>query len=346
MGCQPDLLTGYGDPNEPAVRTRFEQLWGRALPSRAGRTLPKMYEAIRRGEIGAMFILGEDVVQTDPDSNRVRKDLAALEFLVVQELFLTETTQLAHVVLPGASYLEKDGTFTNGERRIQRVRKALSPPGLARPDWEILCELMAATGYPQSFARPADIMAEIARAAPQFAGVSYERLQGDGLQWPVPAPDHPGTALLHRETFPNGRAPLARIEYVPSPSLADATGSFLLVTGRALQHYNNGSMTRRSRNIELLADDRVSINPHDASRLSLESGDPVTLESSFGEAHGTADVTGDVAPGTLFMTFHFPQSATNALTTNVVDRIADCPEYKLTPVRIRAASRAAAPEPP
>jgi formate dehydrogenase major subunit len=334
MGCQPDLLTGYADPGDPSVRARFASSWGRPIPTAAGRTLPRMYEAMRTREIAGMYILGEDVVQTDPDSNQVVADLQALEFLVVQELFLTSTGRLAHVVLPGASFLEKDGTFTNGERRVQRVRRALAPPGQARPDWEILCQLMSATGYAQVYAGPAAIMAEIAQVAPPFAGVSYERLEGDGLQWPVPDAAHPGTSLLHAQHFPTGRASLTRVEYVPSPALLDVQGGLLLVTGRALEHYNNGSMTRRSANLELMPADLVSINPSDARQLDIRSGDILTLRSAFGEARGTADVTGEVAPGTLFMTFHFPESGTNRLTSNVRDRIADCPEYKLTPVKI------------
>jgi formate dehydrogenase major subunit len=335
MGCQPDLLTGYADPQNPAARERFERVWGRPLPVVRGRTLPKMYEAMRAGQIAGMFILGEDVVQTDPDSNQVIADLRRLELLVVQELFLTPTAELAHVVLPGASFLEKDGTFTNGERRIQRVRQALAPLGQVRPDWQTLCDLMAATGYPQSYAHPAEIMAEIAQVAPPFAGVSYERLEGDGLQWPVPDAAHPGTPLLHRDQFPLGKAPLLRIGYEPSPSLASTDAPLLLVTGRALEHYNNGSMTRRTNNRVLLPEDRLDIHPDDARRLDIASGDRVRVTSKFGEARASARLTPDVAPGTLFLTFHFPETGTNCVTSNVVDRIADTPEYKLTAVQVQ-----------
>lgn len=337
MGCQPDLLTGYSDPNDPSVVERFTRVWGRPLPERPGRTLPKIYQGIRDGSVAGLFILGEDVVQTDPDANRVRADLASLELLVVQEIFLSETAKLAHVVLPGASFLEKDGTFTNGERRVQRVRKALEPPGQARADWQILCELMAATGYPQSFRHPSQIMDEIATLAPQFAGVSYTRLDGEGLQWPVPSLDHPGTAILHRETFPQGRAKLMRVQYVPSPSLAASASKLLLVTGRALEHYNSGSMTRRTKNRELLPEDRLQLHAEDAARYGISDGDRVLIESAFGQAVGIAAFSDEVAPGTLFMTFHFPESGANNVTSDVVDRLADCPEYKLTPVEIRRA---------
>jgi predicted molibdopterin-dependent oxidoreductase YjgC len=334
MGCQPDLLTGYADPTDSNVAARFARVWGRPLPRRAGRTLPKIYQSIRDGDVRGLFILGEDVVQTDPDANRVRADLGKLELLVVQEIFMSETAKLAHVVLPGASFLEKDGTFTNGERRIQRVRKALEPPGAARADWEILCQLMAATGYPQPYQHPSQIMDEIAELAPQFRGVSYARLETDGLQWPVPSADHPGTPLLHRESFPQGRAKLMRVEFVPSPSLAAAGNKLLLVTGRALEHYNSGTMTRRSANRSLLPDDRLQIHPEDAQRYGISDGDRVIVQSAFGEAVGIADVSDEVAPRTLFMTFHFPESGANNVTSDVTDRLADCPEYKLTPVEI------------
>jgi formate dehydrogenase major subunit len=339
MGCQPDLLTGYADPRDPEVRARFEAVWGRSLPLAPGRTLPRMYQAMRSGQIAGMFILGEDVVQTDPDSNQVVADLSKLEFLVVQELFLTPTAELAHVVLPGASFLEKDGTFTNGERRIQRVRQALPPLAGLRADWQVLRDLMAATGYAQSYSHPGQIMDEIAQVAPAFGGVSYARLEGDGLQWPVPDASHPGTPLLHRERFPTGKAALMRVDYEPSPSLAHADSALLLVTGRALEHYNNGSMTRRTPNRELRPRDWLDLHPEDAQRHQIEAGDRVLITSRFGEAEATARLTKDVAPGTLFMTFHFPETGTNRVTSNVVDRIADTPEYKLTPVQIRRLAR-------
>jgi predicted molibdopterin-dependent oxidoreductase YjgC len=240
-------------------------------------------------------------------------------------------------VLPGASFLEKDGTVTSGERRIQRVRRAIAPPGEARADWEILCQLMAATGWPQAYAGPSSIMDEVAAVAPLFAGVSYQRLEGDGLQWPVPSPGHPGTPILHTESFPGGPAHLARVEYLPSPSLTVTAGELLLITGRALEHYNSGSMTRRSATLALRPAEELQIHPDDARARGISPGDQVVVTSRWGEARGVAHLTDDVAPGTLFLTFHFPESGANRLTSDVVDRLADCPEYKLTPVEIRRA---------
>ena len=334
MGCQPDLLTGYGSPTDPVVRARFERIWGRPLPDDRGLTIPRMYDAARAGQVKAMYILGEDVVQTDP---AVHTDtaLAALEFLVVQELFLSETAKRAHVVLPGASFLEKDGTFTNGERRIQRVRKAIEPPGQARADWRVLCDLMTAMGVPQPFQHPAEIMAEIAKVAPAFAGVSYARLEPHGLQWPVPNAEHPGSSILHTDSFPVGRARFARVAYTPSPVLAHGDGFPLrLTTGRVLEHYNCGTMTRRSDNLVLCPADELELHPDDARAAGLSDGDPVRVISPFGEAHAIARLSDRMTSGQAFLSFHFPETGTNNLTSGVLDRLADCPEYKMTPVRI------------
>jgi predicted molibdopterin-dependent oxidoreductase YjgC len=299
-----------------------------------------MYDAARKGELQAMFIFGEDVVQTDPDAASVIAALTSLKFLAVQEIFPSRTSALAHVVLPGASFLEKDGTFTNGERRIQRVRQVLEPVGDARPDWRILCDLMAASGFPQPFTRPSEIMDEIARVHPGFAGVSYPRLARTGLQWPVPAADHPGTPILHRESFPlpGGKARLVCVDYVRSPAFGSRRAEdLMLITGRVLAHYNSGSMTRRTPNAALEPDDRLQVHPLDAEKRGLRTGDVVRLSNRFGEATGRVEVTDAVAPGTVFLTFHHPESNTNRVTSDVEDRIAGCPEYKLVPVAIARA---------
>ncbi len=346
MGCQPDLLTGYGALDDPAVRARFERTWRRELPRAAGRTLPRIYEAIDRGEIRALFVFGEDVAQTDPDAARVRERLASLEFLVVQELFLSETAKLAHLVLPGASVLEKDGTFTNGERRIQRVRRVLDPPGEARADWRILQDLMTATGLPQAFDGPRAIWDEVRAVAPPFAAASWDRLEtndGAGLQWPVTDAATDGTAILHRERFAcdeSGRARFARVDFHATPNAADPAHPLLLITGRVLEHYNSGSMTRRGAHASLVDRDRLTIHPSDAAARGIEDGASVVIESRFGRARATARHDDAVAPGTLFLSFHFPETRANDVTSDVTDRISDCPEYKVTAVEVaRAASR-------
>ena len=334
MGCQPHLMTGYGDPGEDAARRRFERVCGRPIPAQAGLTIPRMYTAALAGELKAMFILGEDVLQSDP-ANEAGPALEALEFLVVQEIFLSRTAARADVVLPGASFLEKDGTFTNSERRIQRVRMAIDPAGQARPDWRILCDLMAATGLPQPFQHPGEILEEIGRVAPSFAGVTYERLEPHGLQWPVPDAGHPGTAILHDTSFPVGRAAFARVDYEPSPVLEhEGTYPLRLITGRVLEHYNCGSMTRRSPNVLLRPADELEIHPSDAAAAGLEDGGPVRIRSPFGTAAAVARLSDRVPPGEAFLSFHFPETGTNRLTSPVLDRLSDCPEYKVTPVRV------------
>jgi formate dehydrogenase major subunit len=332
MGCQPDALTGYAPIVDAAARERFEAVWRRDVPPGAGRVLPEMYDAARRHELRGLFILGEDVLQSDPDLHRTREALEALDFLVVQELFLSETAKLAHVVLPGASFLEKDGTFTNGERRIQRVRKVIDPPGDAHADWEILCVLMAATGYPQQFRGPSEIMDEIATVNPAFGGVSYERLDAGGLQWPVPK-GSAGTPVLHASGFPRpgNRAALACVEFVPSPT---PPGALTLITGRVLEHYNAGTMTRRTPNLSLVTRDWLDIHPSDADSRGIATDDPVCITSAQGTARARARVTSAVAPGTLFLSFHFPETEANAVTSDVRDRVSSCPEYKLTGVEV------------
>jgi len=334
MGCAPDRLPDHARTDDSVASARFAAAWGRALPTAAGRTLPKMYEAIDTGEIRAMYLFGEDVVQTDPDADRVRARLRKLDFLVVQELFLSETAQLADVVLPGAGFLEKEGTFTNGERRIQRVRRVLEPVGRARPDWRILLDLMAALGAPQRMESPLEIWDEVRRVAPPFAGASYEALDRVGLQWPVTDDAPQGTTVLHAPAFARGPAVFQQVEFIPSPALAGDAGDLLLVTGRVLDHYNSGSMTRRSKNVELAPADYLDLHPDDAAARAIAAGDRVRIASSHGEAHAVARLDGSVALGTVFLTFHFPATGTNRVTSDVVDRLSDCPEYKVTSVRV------------
>jgi formate dehydrogenase major subunit len=333
MGCQPDLLTGYASVADPLVRERFEAAWGAPLPTDEGLTLPRMYEAIDSGEIRGLFILGEDVVQTDPDCDRVRERLGKLELLVVQEIFLSETAKLAHVVLPGASAFEKDGTFTNGERRVQRVRRVLEPKAGSRADWEILASLMRAGGMDADYPEPRAIFEEIRGVWPALAEADYEALGAEGLQWPVTKASPAGTPILHRETFSRGRADLACVPFVASPAFG--AGALTLITGRVLEHYNSGSMTRRSGAAHLVDRDELQIHPRDARGRGIRDGARVRVTSAFGEAVATARLTTDLRPGTLFLSFHFPETGTNRVTSDVVDRLAGCPEYKVTAVDVR-----------
>jgi len=332
MGAQPDQLPGYQPVSDPAVRARVGELWGRPVPEAPGRTLPQIYDAIFAGDVRALVVFGEDLAQTDPHEARVREALARLELLVVIELFPSETAKLAHVVLPGASFLEKDGTFTNGERRVQRVRAAV-PPAAGRADWQLLLQLMAATGWPQELDSPAAILAEVAAIAPLFRGLGFAALDA-GQQWPVPAVGHPGSPRLHVDRFTRGLGKLTVVDWRPSPAF-DAT--LQLVTGRVLAHYNAGTMTRRSASLGILDHDTLEVHPEDAARAGVGDGDRVVVESERGVAYATAHVTDRVQPGTLFLSFHFPETRANAVTSDVRDGVTGCPEYKLTGVTLRRA---------
>ena len=334
MGGMPDAFTGYQPLGDPAVRARLESLWGALPPPTPGKTIPEMLDAAVRGELRGLWIQGEDIAQSDPNQHHVEAALARLDFLVIQEIFPSETQRFAHLVLPAASCFEQDGTFTNAERRIQRVRAAAKPPGEARPDWVAIRDVAKALGCAWAYPTASEVMDEIARAAPQlFGGVSYARLEPDGLQWPCPEPGHPGTARLYVGGFSRGRATLSCVDYAASPESAVAGYPYVLNTGRVLQHYNVGTMTRRTPNAELAPADELEIHPDDAARERIGDGDPVELESRWGRVRTRARLTARVRPGTLFLSFHYPETHTNRLTGPWHDPLSHCPEYKLTAVR-------------
>jgi predicted molibdopterin-dependent oxidoreductase YjgC len=335
MGSTPDLLTGYRDLTDASLRAHFEALWGRALPAQPGFTLPEMLEAAEHGRLRALWVQGEDLAQSDPHQSQVLKALERLELLVVQELFLTETARRAHLILPAASVLEQDGTFTNGERRIQRLRPALPPPGQARPDWRVIRDAGVALGLDWSYPSAADVLDEIAQAAPAlFGGVSAARLEGDGLQWPCPSADHPGTPRLHVERFARGRAELVAHRYRESPEGDVAGFPFTLVTGRVRDQYNVGTMTRRTPLNQLAPCDWLELAPGDFDRLGLRDGETVRVSSRWGETRVAARRSARIVPGTCFLSFHHPESHTNRLTGPQRDPGSGCPEYKVTAVRV------------
>ncbi len=335
MGCQPDLATGYASVSASQTRARFRRLWNAPLPGQPGLTIPRMYDSVDRGELAGLYILGEDVATTDPDTDRIRRTLSRLDFLVVQEIFLSDTARLAHLVLPGASAFEKDGTFTNAERRLQRVRRVLAPPGEARADWQILVELMKACGMDAPYTGPRDVFDEIREAWPALAAASWDTLGENGLQWPVDAETGTGTPILHLDAFAGGRPALPCIDYVASPSSFDPQRPLHLTTGRVLEHYNSGSMTRRTDTVRIASADVLEIHPVDAAARGIADGDEVMVTSATGTCRAHAKLSAGVRPGALFLSFHFPATGTNAVTSGVVDRIADCPEYKLTSVEVR-----------
>lgn len=336
MGALPGDLPGYQKIVQAGVIEKFERAWGVTLPRHPGLTVSQMMEAAHQGELKALYVLGENPMVSDPDTNHIEHALKSLDFLVVQDIFLTETAQLAHVVLPATSFAEKDGTFTSTDRRIQRVRKAVKAPGQAKPDWLILTEIMNKMGYPKIYHHPSEIMDEIASVTPQFAGVSYDRLENiSGLVWPVPDKDHPGTPILHVGSFMRGKGKFVACEHVPSAEQVDKDYPFILTTGRVLYHYHTRTMTGRVAALNHMAPASfIEINSQDAAQLGIKDGDTVQVSSRRGTITTTAMVTDKILRGTTFMTFHYAEGNANVLTTTATDPVANEPELKVCAVKI------------
>jgi formate dehydrogenase major subunit len=337
MGALPDLLPGYQPLTDPQIRARFSRAWGTDLPGRPGLRILDMFDAATTGRLRALYVIGEDIAQTDPDTHRVQAALAACDLVVCHDLFLSRTAEHADVVLPAVSFLEKDGTFVNFERRVQRVHPALPPPGQAKTDFEILQLLTRHMGTDIGCPTPADAMAECASLTPTFAGISHARLDQAGpLHWPCPAPDQPGQARLYVDRFatPDGKAALAARPYLPPGEQPDPTYPFLLITGRRLSHYNSGSMSRRTSNLDLLPREALDMHPDDAASLCLGESALVQVTSRRGRVTFSVHLTDTVAPGQVFTTFAFPENPTNTLTSDHADTTTGCPEYKVTAVSL------------
>ncbi len=336
MGCEPANLTGMALVDQAAPR--FEEAWQAAVPRAPGLTLFGMLDAVGAGRFKALWAMGYDVLLTNPQMDSTRRDLASLELLVVQDIFVNETArELAHVILPSACSFEKDGTFMNGERRVQRVRKAVDAPGQARPDWWPLCELARLMGHERGFVFQSaeDIWEEIRRVWPAGRGITYPRLERGGLQWPCPDETHPGTARIHADAFTSGpRASLRCIEHTPSLEQSSAEFPLILNTGRSLYQFNAGTMTMRTANRELRPTDRLDVSPSDAARLALHDGDRVRVRSRYGSCVLPVHVDDRQRPGELFATFSDPSSALNAVTGPGKDALVATPEYKITAVRL------------
>jgi len=334
MGALPNVFPGYQRVNEQSVRSKFEKAWGKDLDGNPGLTLTEMFEAAHEGRIKAMYIVGENPMLSEADLWHARRALAKLDLLVVQDLFLTETAQMADVVLPAASFAEKDGTFTNTERRVQRVRKATEPPGEAKLDWEIISEVAARLGYPLAYGSSAEIMDEIAQVTPIYHGINFDRLNKKGLQWPCWDQGHPGTPILHKGRFTRGRGKFHVVHDSPPAELPSGTYPILLSTGRILEHWHTGSMSHRSRVLEsLVPESRVEISPEDAARLGIDEGDEIYLSSRRGRVQTKVRKTNRVKPGEAFMAFHWSEAPANMLTNPVVDPLAKIPEYKVSSVK-------------
>jgi formate dehydrogenase alpha subunit len=333
MGALPNVFSGYQSVANPDIVAKFEKVWGKGLSGKPGLRIPEMFEAIIDGDVKAMYVMGEDPVLTDADANHVRKAMAGLEFLVVQDIFMTETAEYADVILPAACYAEKDGTFTNTERRVQRVRKAVEPPGQARADWEIICDLSGRMDHLMDYESPAEIFEEIRSLTPSYAGMTYDRVDTCGLQWPCPTVDHPGTAFLHEDTFPRGRGRLLGIEYEAAAELTNEEFPILLTTGRMLYQYNIS--TRQSATLDSLAPHELAeINPADAASIGASDGEEIRVTSRRGSLITGVRVTDRVSPGVMFMTFHFRETAVNELTNSAYDPQSKTAEYKVCAVKI------------
>lgn len=336
MGALPDLFSGYQKVAQ--ARPKFEQAWGTMLPEQPGLTAVEMLTAAEEGRLLGLFIVGENPMMSYPDSARVRKALQALDFLVVFDIFPNETTELADVVLPAASFAEKDGTFTSTERRIQRVRRAVAPPGEARPEWEVICELLRALGVPAAYTSAAAIMEEIASLTPIYGGVHYDRLGINGMQWPCPSRDHPGTGIMHAQAFPIGKARFRAVEYRPPFEAADEEYPLILTTGRSLYHFHSGTMTRRTSLLDReVPRPIVEISPDDASQSGIRNGQMATVETRRGSISLEAKVTPEIPPGNIFIPFHFCEAPANALTAQFLDPVSKIPEFKVSAARIRRA---------
>ena len=337
MGALPNVFSGYQQVADTKVLNSFRNAWQLSVPEKPGLTIVEMIKAAKTGAIKAMMIVGENPMLTDPDSTQVRQGLENLEFLVVQEIFLTETAKLAHVVLPAASYAEKEGTFTATDRRVQRVRKAIEPIGESKPDWQIICELaqkMGVQGF--DYAGPQEIMKEISAVTPSYGGISYERLdRGEVLQWPCLDGTHPGTPILHREKFTRGKGLFHAVDYTPPGESPDEEFPYLLTTGRVPFHFHGGSMTRR---IELLDQEVptgfVNIHPHDATTLGIKDGDMLKITSRRGEITIQAKIADDVKPGVVYVPMHFAECAANVLTDTKLDPVSKIPGYKVCGVKV------------
>jgi formate dehydrogenase major subunit len=336
VGSMPVYFTAYQKLDDPAVRAKFETQTGREMPQRKGWKTPEMWDAALAGELKGMWLIGYDVAQTDPNLNKVRAALSKLEFFAVTDLFFNETCKYAHLVLPAASFVEKEGTFTNGERRIQRVRKVIEPQDGILPDSEQILRVSEMLGYTMKTRTPSEIMDEIARLTPTWTGVNYPKLDaGFGLQWPVPTAESTGTGIMHTDRFPRGKAKFTPTEYLPPGEEPTHDYPYTLVTGRILHHYNCAAQTRHSKLVEFVNDDVLEIHAEDAAELSLIDGDYVKIASARGEVALVCAISDRVLPGQLFTTFHFPENNLNILLSSSADALSKCPEYKVLTVRLQ-----------
>lgn len=335
LGALPNVYPGYQKVTDKQIREKFEKAWEVRLSPKEGLTVVEIIEAAKDSIIKGLYIMGENPMLSDPNLNNVRKGLESLDFLVVQDIFLTETARMADVVLPGVSFAEKDGTFTNTERRVQRVHQAIPEIGNSRQDWQIILELSKRMGYLMDYNSPAEVMEEIASLTPIYGGICFARLGREALQWPCPGPEHPGTPYLHKDKFTRGRGLFTPIDYIPPAELPDEEYPFLLSTGRILYHFHTGSLSRRSKPLDSIAPEGfLELNPADAERLRIKDGDWINVSSRRGKVKTKVRITERVDERAVFMSFHFAESAANFLTNDALDPVAKIPEYKVSAVKV------------
>jgi formate dehydrogenase major subunit len=335
VGLIPFVYTDYQPVGDPAVRAKFEQSWGVALDPDPGLTVVEIMHEVHAGHIRGMMMMGENPFLSDPNINVVKECLAAMEFLVVQDIFLTETAEYADVILPGTAFPEKDGTYTNTDRYVQLARQAINPPGQARTDWHVIADLATRMGYPMPYRSVSEIWEEIASLSPSFAGISHTRLAQGALSWPVLTPAHPGSDVLFADTFPKGRGKFSPAEFAPAKELPDADFPFVLNTGRYREHWHTGTMTRRARALDALSPEPYAdMHPADLAALGISDGERVRVRSRRGEIVLKARDSRRMSRGSVFIPFHFKEAAVNLLTIDALDPYGKIPEFKFCAVRI------------
>ena len=336
LGALPNVYSGYQKVNDPQVQEKFSKVWDVDLSNKIGLTVVEMLNAAYEGKIRGLFVMAENPAMSDPDLNHVREALKKVDFLVVSDIFMTETAKLADVILPGVTIAEKDGTITNTERRVQLIRKAMEPIGNSKPEWQIICELAQKMGYDMSYNNPEEIMEEIANLTPIYGGMYYNRLEKAGLQWPCLDANHPGTKYLHKDKFSRGKGKFSAVEFKEAAELPDEEYPFLFTTGRVLYHFHTGTVTRRSKGLnEIYPEALVEINPQDAQKLKVEDGEFIEVTSRRGKIKAKAKVTEKSGKGVVFMSFHFHEAAANLLTNAALDPVAKIPEYKVCAVKVK-----------
>jgi formate dehydrogenase major subunit/formate dehydrogenase alpha subunit len=336
MGGLPNVLTGYQTVDNLDAIKKMERTWNvTGLPTKVGLKVTEMLPKAHEGEFKALYIIGENPMVSDADLNHAEACLKHLEFLVVQDIFLTETARIADVVLPAKCFAEKDGTFSNTERRVQRVRKAVDPPGSVKDDWKIICDIATRMGYAMSYKDSETIFNELASVTPSYAGISYERIEHEGLHWPCPTPEHPGTPILHGAQFTRGKGLFHAIEWIPPAEVTDEEYPLFLTTGRLIYHYHTGTMTMKTEGLnERAPASFVEITQSDAQGMGIEDGEKVTIASRRGEIKARVRISGKAVDGTVFIPFHFARAAANKLTNAALDPICGIQEFKVCAAKV------------